>query len=61
MTPDLVMAEKPKLFTEAGIRNLVAYAEVLRKIRTRLLAEGYVIKDGRLIKKDDKIQDDKTE
>ena len=37
------------IFTDEDIQSFVELGEVLRKIHNRLLSEGYVIKDGKII------------
>ncbi len=47
--------KKPGIeLTEEGIDNLIQLAKTLKKIHTRLLAEGYVIEDGKIYKPEKK-------
>lgn len=46
---------KPKkktkqIFSDEDIASFVELGEVLKKIRRRLLSEGYIIKDGKIFK-----------
>lgn len=41
-------------FSEEGITNVVAFLETLRGVHARLLAEGFVIDNGRVVEKDAK-------
>ncbi len=40
---------KQLIFTDQGIRNFSAFSAVLKRIHTRLMSEGYTIKNGKLI------------
>jgi hypothetical protein len=39
-------------FSGEGIENVVAFSEILRRVHMRLMAEGYVIQDGHVLKID---------
>jgi hypothetical protein len=44
------MTKKKNIFTEEEIRNIAELGEVLRKIRSRLLAEGKIrVENGKTI------------
>ncbi len=45
----LVSTEKPKIFSETGLGNLVGFSATLQRIHNRLIAEGYKIENGRII------------
>lgn len=46
------------LLTDEAVRDLVALAEIVRKVHARLMAEGYVIQDGRIRKREDRSHND---
>ena len=37
------------VFTEQSMENIHAYIDTLKRIAARLYAEGYIIKDGKLV------------
>ena len=37
------------IFTEVQMRDLHAFGEILKQIHYRLEAEGYIIKDGKIV------------
>ncbi len=39
-----------KLFQKEEINNFVAFSSILKRIHNRLISQGYVIKDGQIIK-----------
>jgi hypothetical protein len=45
--------QKDNIFSEEGLCNIVAFLEILRRIHARLIAEGYVLKNGVFVKPDD--------
>lgn len=42
--------KKKQTFSDEDIAAFIELGEVLKKIRRRLLSEGYVIKDGKIYK-----------
>ncbi len=41
---------KTKTLSDETMKSAVAFGEILRRIHNRLIAEGYEIKDGKVIK-----------
>lgn len=37
------------VFTDQAMENIHSYVATLKRIHTRLYAEGYIIKDGKLV------------
>ena len=48
--------EKSRIFSDQGIKNIIAFSDTLRRIHIRLIREGYVIKDGKIIPPEEKIK-----
>lgn len=42
--------QKLDIFTQEGIRHISGFSNTLKRIHIRLISEGYVIKDGLIIK-----------
>ena len=42
--------ENSSLFSQNEIDNFVAFSTMLKRIHTRLIGEGYTIKDGKISK-----------
>ena len=42
------LSPKKRIFSEEGMENIVGFCEVLCRIHSRLVMEGYVIKDGKI-------------
>jgi len=41
--------EKSRIFTDQGIKNIIAFSDTIKRIHIRLIKEGYIIKDGEII------------
>jgi hypothetical protein len=39
-----------KAFSQDEIDNFITFSSVLRRIHNRLVSEGYVVKDGQIVK-----------
>jgi len=44
---------KSSILSQNAIDNFVAFSSTLRRIHTRLIDEGYTIKDGKIIRPND--------
>jgi hypothetical protein len=44
--------ENKKYFTDETVVALIGLGQTIRKIRARLMNEGYVLSEGRLVKKE---------
>lgn len=42
--------QQNQIFTEAEIQNFAGFFNAIKKVHTRLIREGYTIKDGKIIK-----------
>jgi len=49
--PALAGPTKKYLFSDEAIHNFVGFYHVLLKVRRRLLAEGYMIKNGKKVRR----------
>lgn len=44
------VSDTQNIFTDNGVENIASFCNTLKKIHTRLLSEGYVFKNGAIIK-----------
>jgi len=48
--PEENQQQKTDIFTNEGIRHISAFSETLKRIHIRLINEGYIIKNGIIMK-----------
>jgi hypothetical protein len=47
-------------FTKTAIENFAGFHNALKKVADRLVSEGYILKDGKLIREDNKTKSPKS-
>ena len=45
-----ISTEKENIFSEEGIRNITAFSSTLGRVHSRMISQGYVIKNGKVYK-----------